>query len=100
YKGLIALRNSYDAFRRAEYKEINFFENPESKFGLGYILKHNKDSFIVLFNADPDKNLEFQLPEGVWSVLVDKDLAGAKTRFVTGSKIILEPVTGAVLKLQ
>lgn len=100
YKGLIALRNKYEAFRRAEYENIIFYEHPKSKFGFGYILKHNKDTFIVLFNADPNKNLEFPLPEGVWSVLVDKDLAGAKTRYVTGSKIILESVTGAVLKLQ
>ena len=33
YKGLIALRNTYDAFRRAEYDNI-IFMNAENDFGI------------------------------------------------------------------
>ncbi|MEW6702341.1 MAG: alpha-amylase family glycosyl hydrolase [Bacteroidota bacterium] len=100
YKGLIALRKTYPAFRRAEYEDITFYDHLKSKFGFAFLVKYQKETFVVLFNADQKQSLEFPLPEGVWEVLVDKDFAGTKTRYVTGAKFVLEPVTGAVLKLK
>lgn len=100
YKGLIALRKAYPAFRRAEYEDITFYDHPQSKFGFAFSVKYQKETFVVLFNADQKQSLEFPLPEGVWEILVDKDFAGTKTRYVTGAKFVLEPVTGAVLKLK
>jgi len=100
YKGLIALRNSFPAFRRANYEDVIFFDNPKSKFGLAYTLKYEHDNFMVLFNADQKEELEFSLPEGAWEVLVDKDNAGIKPLYETHGKIKLPPVTGVVLKLK
>lgn len=100
YKGLIALRNTYDAFRRAEYDNIIFYEHPMSDFGFAYILKHDKDVFIVIFNADLREELNFTLPEGTWQVLVDKNSACLKTMYELDGKIKLETSTGMVLKLK
>jgi pullulanase/glycogen debranching enzyme len=100
YKGLIQLRNKFDAFRRAEYEDITFYDHPKSKFGFSYVLKHEKDEFIVIFNADPKQELEFTLPEGRYDVLVDKNSAGTKSMSEVQGKIILETTTGMVLKLK
>lgn len=100
YKGLIQLRNKFDAFRRAEYKDITFYDHPKSKFGFSYVLKHEKDEFIVIFNADPKQELEFTLPEGRYDVLVDKNSARIKAIYEVQDKIILETSTGMVLKLK
>ena len=100
YKGLIKLRNTYDAFRHAGYSDITFHDNPKSKFGLAYTLKYQNQNFIVLFNADPNQELEFHLPEGKWEILVDKDKAGIKPLYDLEGTIKLEPTTGAVLKLK
>lgn len=100
YKGLIELRNKFKAFRYANYEDITFFEHPNSKFGLSYLLNYNDEQFVVLFNADHNQSLEFPLPEGAWDVIVDKDNAGSKTLYITGGKIEIPPISGAVLKLK
>ncbi|MFA5805582.1 MAG: pullulanase [Melioribacteraceae bacterium] len=100
YKGLISLRKTYPAFRYAEYDNIIFTDHPNSKFGFSYILRHEKDEFIVIFNADPKQKLEFTLPEGRYDVLVDKNSAGIKAIYEVKDKIILETTTGMVLKLK
>lgn len=100
YKGLIALRKNYSAFRRAEKDEITFFDNQQSKFGFSYLLKHEEQTFLVLFNADPEKELEFSLPHGIWEVIVDKKSAGIKSMYEVRDKIKLETTTGIVLKLK
>ncbi|MCX7875026.1 MAG: alpha-amylase family glycosyl hydrolase [Melioribacteraceae bacterium] len=100
YKGLIDLRKNFDAFRKANYEDIIFYEHPNSKFGLSYLLNYKNQKFVVLFNADQNQKLDFPLPEGIWEVLVDKDTAGIKTLYVTGGILTLEPISGAVLKLK
>jgi pullulanase/glycogen debranching enzyme len=100
YMGLISLRKAYPAFRHAEYDNIIFTDHLNSKFGFSYILRHEKDEFIVIFNADPKQELEFTLPEGRYDVLVDKNSAGTKTMYEVQGKIILETTTGMVLKLK
>jgi hypothetical protein len=55
---------------------------------------------MVLFNADPRLEIEFQLPAGRWDVLADKDSAGTKPLRQAEGSIRLNPVGGAVLKLK
>ena len=100
YKGLIEMRKDFEAFRRAEYDDITFSEHPQSEFGLSYLLKFKDERFVVLFNADQSIDLEFDLPEGEWNVIVDKNSAGIKTLYKAEGKFTSEPVTGAVLKLK
>ncbi len=98
YKGLIQLRKTYEAFRRADYEQVRFFIIKDNPFALGYQLSYNDDSFIVLFNANPSKEEEFLLPEGEWEVLVNEKQAGVEPLGSVSSKAVLHPSTGIVLK--
>ncbi|MBI2419544.1 MAG: pullulanase [Ignavibacteriales bacterium] len=99
YKGLTRLRNTYDAFRRAKYENVQFYTFEED-FLLGYSIKHEGQRFICLFNPLPHKNHTFDLPEGKWDVLVNKEIAGIKSLAVVNSKVTLEPQTCMILKLK
>lgn len=98
YKGLINLRNKYPQFRRAEYDEIKFFTMHNNEFAMGYSLEHQRESFIVLFNANSGTKEEFLLPEGEWEVLVDKNTAGINALRTISEKAVVEGSTGLVLK--
>ncbi len=98
YKGLIELRNKYNAFRRADYKEIEFMETKDNEFALGYSLKFENEEFILLFNANHKKKHEFELPGGNWSVLVNPYFAGTIPLDTVSGSIKLEKSTGYVLK--
>ena len=97
YKGLIELRKKYEAFRRADYKQVNFFDVKDNPFAMGYMLDYNSDKFIVLLNAST-KMEEFLLPEGKWEILVDARSTGDEPLTVISSKAVLDPSTGLVLK--
>lgn len=100
YKGLIKLRKKFPSFRRAENDEINFIDHPNSKFGVGYVLQSNGETFTVLFNADHHLDLEFKIPEGIWEVLADKNNAGIKPlHYRVKDQVVLESITGIVLRL-
>jgi pullulanase len=98
YKGLIELRINYEAFRRADYKDVTFINFKESHFALGYSVKFKDEEFIVLFNADTKSALEAKLPEGDWDVIVDENSAGIKTLKTLDKKITLDSSSGIVLK--
>lgn len=98
YKGMIQLRNNYEAFRRAEYEDITFYDIKDNPFALGYELKYNDDLFIVLLNANPNMKEEFILPSGEWDILVDENSAGLKSLGTAKKKMTLNPSTGCVLK--
>jgi pullulanase/glycogen debranching enzyme len=98
YKGLINLRKKYEAFRRAEYDQIKFFEIKDNPFAVGYLMEYEDDNFIVLFNADTKLSEEFLLPEGEWIVLANSEYAGIESPGSINTKVILDPSTGIVLK--
>ena len=98
YKGLIELRKKYEAFRRAKYEQVHFLDIKDNPFALGYLLEYKDDSFIVLFNANPELREEFILPEGEWEILVNHDIAGVKSLGTITSKINIESSTGTILK--
>jgi len=97
YKGLIELRKKYEAFRRADYDQVHFFDVKDNPFAMGYMLDYNSDKFIVLLNAST-KMEEFLLPEGKWEILVDARSTGDEPLTVISSKAVLDPSTGLVLK--
>ncbi len=100
YKGLIELRTEYEAFRRASYSDVIFFDLKKNPFALGYLLKYKDEEFVVLFNADPKSIIEINLPEGVWDVLVDENISGIKPIKTMQNKITLNSSTGCILKKQ
>jgi pullulanase/glycogen debranching enzyme len=98
YKGLIELRQKYEAFRRADYEQVHFFDVKDNTFALGYMLDYSSDKFIVLFNANTEMTEKFFLPEGNWEILVDANSAGVDPITVISSNAVLDPSTGIVLK--
>ena len=97
YKGLIALREKYPVFRRANYKDVIFYNTDDNPFALGYHLNFKGEHFIVLFNANRAKAESFDLPEGEWEILVDKDKAGLEPLGSLSDKVELQSSTGMVL---
>ncbi len=100
YKGLIKLREKFPAFRRAEYNEVKFYDVKDNPFALGYHLNYKGEHFIVLFNADRNKEENFDLPEGNWEILVNQDKAGIEPLGIISGNIEISSSTGMVLKLK
>ncbi len=97
YRGLIGLRKKYDAFRRANYEDINFTEFPENKFALQYAMYYGGNKFVVAFNANAKKTLKIKLPEGEWGILADgQSVSTSPAKFISGS-LLLNPSTGIIL---
>ena len=53
-----------------------------------------------MFNADPKHELEFNLPQGSWNVLVDENNASSVPIAVVEKGVKLSPSTGMVLVKQ
>jgi pullulanase/glycogen debranching enzyme len=98
YKGLIELRNTYSAFRRAKYEEISFFIIKDNDFACGFLIAHGSEEFLVLLNANPQKEEEFHLPDGEWEVIVNDEKAGTEVINKTSFKINVESSSGMVLR--
>ncbi|MGB5849592.1 MAG: alpha-amylase family glycosyl hydrolase, partial [Ignavibacteriaceae bacterium] len=98
YKGLIELRQKYEAFRHAEYEQVQFFIVKDNPFAMGYMLDYSSDKFIVLFNANTEMAEEYFLPEGEWEILVDAHSSGVEALTVISTRAVLDPSTGIVLK--
>ncbi|MBI9072543.1 MAG: pullulanase [Melioribacteraceae bacterium] len=100
YKGLIALRNKYEAFRKAKYVDIGFNQIKDNPFALAYSLNYYSDRFYVLFNADQNKSVQFELPSGTWEVLVDDKKAGTEVLDEKIGYVDLNPISAMVLKMK
>jgi pullulanase len=98
YKGLISLRKSYEAFRRANYKDVSFMEFKDKTFAIGYNLKYKNDEFIVVMNANPKTKLDISLAQGEWEVLVDENSAGTSPLDTVKGQLTVKNSTGMVLK--
>ncbi len=98
YRGLISLRNRYNAFRRAGYEDVSFYDIRDNQFAMGYDIKFDGDEFIVLMNAHPESDEEFHLPKGEWEVLVSPEKAGIVSQGSVVSEIEVQPSAGYVLK--
>lgn len=100
YKGLIRLRRNNTAFTRGDYNETVFFNHLHNPLCFSYLLKHEEESFVVLFNADQFEELEIPLPNGKWEILVDSKKVCKKPYAKAELKIKLPPISGTVLKLK
>ncbi len=98
YKGLIKLRTTNEAFRRAEYDEIKFHEQIDNKFAFAYTLEHNGERFFVMFNANQSLSSTFELPSGEWEILVDENSSGTEIINVVKGVYKVPKISGAVLR--
>ena len=97
YKGLIELRKKYEAFRRADYRNVKFIDHKSDQFVCEYRLTYKDDEFVVILNANPKISFEVNLPEGKWNVIVNPQKAGTESLGKVSDKLTLEPSTGYVL---
>lgn len=98
YKGLIELRKTFKAFRRANYGDVTFIELNSNPFALGFSVKYKDEEFVVLFNADPKSAFETELPDGEWDVLVNENIAGINSIKTIRQKVTVDSSTGIILK--
>ncbi len=96
--GLIELRKCHPALRIARRTDISIIESP-SEFAFGYRVSVALDDLVILFNANPDKEITFRLPDGRWTVLADHHQAMAEKGVggIRQKKMTIPPVAGAVL---
>ena len=74
----------------------------KTEFGIGFFVNKNisgaKNDIVVLMNGDPQKTVNFTLPSGEWSVIVNAKKAGTDIieNKIQG-KIVIQPTSGMVL---
>ena len=93
YKGLIQLRKKYPEFRHSEPEDFEFLDVGE-QVALAYILQNK---FIVALNGDSENNLEFDLPKGEWSYLIDSEKIDLNSDKTVSGKLVIKPTSGIVL---
>jgi pullulanase/glycogen debranching enzyme len=97
YRGLIALRKKFAAFRRAAYDQVTFLETGDTPFALGYEVRTDSRRFLVLMNADPQRPARFDAMPGTWTILVDGQKAGTRSLGSARMPLTVPPRTGFVL---
>jgi len=103
HKGLIELRRTHPAFRMRDAEQIKkhlvFLDAPRRV--VAFMLKdHANDDpwkeILVIYNGNVQP-VEFQLPDGEWSVAVDDESAGVEALYKLSEKIELKPISALVM---
>ena len=98
YKGLIQLRNTYEAFRRTKHNEVKFYKKHNKPFLLNFELNHKKETYFIVLNTYHKKELSVNLPEGNWEILVNEKIAGIKSLGLIEHELKINPLTGYILR--
>ena len=98
YQGLIKLRKTYEAFRRAEYKDYKFTKLEANEFAIKIEINYKGQLFIALFNSHPYLTAEFSLPAGLFDILVDNNKAGISSLGELKTKAFLQSRSVLILK--
>jgi pullulanase len=104
-KGLIRLRKEHPMFRMSELKQIKesfiFFENVPDRC-IAYRIKRgiSQDKWhevLVLINPNKQPST-FNIPQGNWHVVVNKDMAGIKTiEIINRASIMADAISMMVM---
>ena len=98
YKGLINFRQTFEAFRKANYDEIKFHDYQAESFVLSFELTHKNEIFIAALNGYHKKETKIKLPEGDWEILINGETAGIQALGVIKKEMTIKPITGYVLR--
>ena len=102
YKGLIKLRKAHPAFRLKTAEEIKKhlkFLKTKKRRVIAYVLENAEDGWrkiLVIFNGNLT-SVKFDLPEGIWKVVVDDKKAGTDTLYEVSESIELAPLSAYVM---
>ncbi|QTA38664.1 type I pullulanase [Thermosipho ferrireducens] len=104
YKGLIALRKAHPAFRLRTAddikKHVKLLRSKKRRV-VSFMIDNNAggDSWktiLVIYNGNLNM-VEYDLPEGIWNVVVDGEEAGTNVLRKVSGKITLEGISAYVL---
>lgn len=100
YKGLIEIRKSFLELRQSPDEQYRFV-NGNLAESCGFILRSLRmqdDMLVALMNISTDRYASFNLPDGMWSVIVDDQHAGLKVlkKGIT-QRADLPPTSGMLL---
>lgn len=98
YKGLIKLRKTFEAFRRAEYDSYKFTKFSTNDFAIKIEIKYKNEYFIALFNSHPNLTATFSLPAGLFDILVDNNKAGINSLGEIKTQVHLQSRSVLILK--
>ncbi|MBD3410123.1 MAG: pullulanase [Ignavibacteriales bacterium] len=98
YRGLIALRKAFTAFRRAEYDDTVFGGAETNHLACSFYLEGDGEAFIVAMNADREREEPTRLPAGEWEIFVDPDKAGVEPLGRVEKELTVPPSSGYILR--
>ncbi len=100
YKGMIEVRSAFPELRQSPDENYEFFSGSHP-LSCGFVLRSiqtKEQLLIVLINSSQTLPAQFQLPDGMWSVIVDDGLAGIDIiRKGTAQKITIPTTSGMIL---
>lgn len=106
YKGLIATRKAYNAFTGYPRDDIEFIygydaEGGKLKTALAWVydkeLSGDDRSFVCLLNGNKADTATFELPEGDWTVMADKESASVTDGETVSGSVTLDEMEGMIL---
>ncbi|KLO23873.1 type I pullulanase [Marinitoga sp. 1155] len=104
YKGLIELRKAHPAFRMTDKNmiknNIKFLETPKKRM-VAFLIKDNANgdewkNILIIYNANSSK-IKFNLPSGIWNVVVNDKKAGNTVIKTVENSITLQALSAYVL---
>ncbi|MEX0722804.1 MAG: alpha-amylase family glycosyl hydrolase [Gracilimonas sp.] len=101
YKGLINLRLSTPAFRKAQPDEINFkvYQDPlHITFSVDGKSSGDMYDYFVSLNANPEKAHDIVLPEGYWEMIANAHVAGQNTIKSVQNNLNIPASSGVILR--
>ncbi|HDG62219.1 MAG TPA: DUF3372 domain-containing protein, partial [Thermotoga sp.] len=105
YKGLIRLRRTHPAFRLKTSEEIKKhlkFLKAKKRRVIAYVLENAEDRWkkiLVIFNGNLT-SVKFDLPEGIWKVVVDDKRASTDTIYEVSESVELAPLSAYVMYME
>lgn len=101
YKGLIKLRLSSPALRKANADDIHFkvYTDPlHVTFSISGKSSKDKYDYFVSLNAHTKQSFEIKLPVGYWEMVVNQEKADSLTFKSVKDTLAIKPTTGIVLR--
>ena len=97
YKGLIAIRNEFEALRYADYHDYKFYDDQDNPFALAVEIKYKNENLFIAFNTSHQSETLINLPEGNWKILADQNYAGLDRNICIENEIKLHSKNGMIL---
>ncbi len=99
YKGLIRLRKTFPAFRRAKYDDVTPCDIEGSEFALVVRINYKEDTFLIALNGDSEREAKIDLGNNKWNVLVSPEKVTLDNPSEISGKLKIPHSSGYILKL-